>query len=311
MSKTSSKLIFFGSGPVGLASLKSLLDNFEIEAVVTKPAVHARDTMPVIDFARSQSLTLFTPRNQKELAEIFSSKPFVSRLGVVIDYGLIIPTEVIDSFELGIVNSHFSLLPEWRGADPISFALLSGQKKTGVSLMLIEAQMDTGPLLAQTDVEITTDETSDTLTAKLISASNKTLKKILPLYLNHEAQPQNQVEATINGFKSPTYSRKLAKEDGLLDYNKPAAQLEREIRAFITWPKSRTSLAGKDVIITKAKVAENLSLTQGQIDITTDKDIAIGTSLGTLLIQELKPQGKASMSSTAFLAGYGSKLKAA
>jgi methionyl-tRNA formyltransferase len=302
MNKTSSKLIFFGSGPLGLASLASLSRDFEIEAVITKPQVHSRDQTPVIDFAKSKSIPCLVPATRPELEKIFKENSWNSSLGVVVDYGLIIPVEVINSFRLGIVNSHFSLLPEWRGADPITFAILSGQNKTGVSLMLIEPQMDTGPLLAQTDVGITHSDTSETLTDKLITASNNMLRVILPIYVAEKVTPMNQQLATINTLKSPLYSRKLSKADGLLDFNKPATHLEREIRAYAKWPKSHTELGGKDVIVTKASIDTSQD-EPGKITATSDGEISISTGLGSLIIKELKPASKPVMSAKAFLAG--------
>ena len=134
------ELVFFGSGPVAAASLKKLAKHFVIEAVITKPQpAHHREPFPVLALAEELGLRTLTPNSKQELSDLFSTKPVKSKLGVVIDYGFIINQDVIDSFPHGIVNSHFSLLPEWRGADPISFSILSGQQKTGVSLMVIDA----------------------------------------------------------------------------------------------------------------------------------------------------------------------------
>src|SRR5215203_4291228 len=131
-------IVFFGSGPVAARSLELLAQNFEIEAVVTKPQpAHHKQPFPVLVVAKNLGLRIFTPSGRSELSELFSKRPVASQLGVVIDYGFIVNQDVIDYFPLGIVNSHFSLLPRWRGADPISFSILSGDAETGVSLMLI------------------------------------------------------------------------------------------------------------------------------------------------------------------------------
>lgn len=121
-------LIFFGSGPVAAKSLQLLAKEFEIEAVITKPKPeHHRGDFPVEALANKLGLKLFYASTRSELTELFKSKPFSSQLGLVIDYGVIIGQDAIDYFRLGVVNSHFSLLPQWRGADPITFAILSGQ----------------------------------------------------------------------------------------------------------------------------------------------------------------------------------------
>jgi methionyl-tRNA formyltransferase len=301
-------IVFFGSGPVAAQSLELLAQNFTIEAVVTKPQpTHHRQPFPVLVTAEQLGLKVFTPNSKKELSDLFATKPVKSRLGVVIDYGFIINQDVINYFLLGIVNSHFSLLPQWRGADPISFAILSGQQQTGVSLMLINEKMDEGPLLAIGVYDMDGDETTPVLTNILIHISDTLLRDSLPKYVAGKIDPAPQLEAAAAmGLPAePSYSRKLTKADGLLDWNNPAVQLEREIRAFIEWPKSRTTIGGKDVVITKAhveQIAEPKSI--GTIFVDENKCLAIQTNQDLLIIDELKPAGKQQMTAQAFLAGY-------
>lgn len=311
MKKMSETIVFFGSGPVAAASLSMLAENFQIEAVITKPQPpHHREAFPVLLTADSLGLKTFTPNSRTELSELFAAKPVTSRVGVVIDYGFIINQDVIDYFPYGIVNSHFSLLPEWRGADPITFAILSGQKRTGVSLMLITAGMDEGPLLGFGLQDIEPGMTTPLLTEKLIRLSDGLLAAELPRYLSGETKLIDQLAISMRlaGYPAePSYSRKLTKEDGVLDWNKPAKQLEREVRAFIEWPKSRTTLAGKDVVVTKAHVITESSGAIGTIW-RAGKQFGIHTSRGTLIIDALKPAGKAEMPAESFLAGYGQHL---
>jgi methionyl-tRNA formyltransferase len=128
MTSTSKTILFFGSGPVAAASLRSLADNFSVEAVITKAVpAHHKGVAPVEELAGELGLPIIFASTKKELDEVFTERTFTSKVGVVVDYGVIISQEVIDVFPLGIVNSHFSLLPEWRGADPITFSILSGQ----------------------------------------------------------------------------------------------------------------------------------------------------------------------------------------
>lgn len=305
MTKTSKTIVFFGSGPVAAQSLELLTKNFTIEAVVTKPKPeHHRGNFPVLDVADRLGLKTFTPANRSELSELFATQPVESQVGVVIDYGIIINQDVIDYFPFGIVNSHFSLLPELRGADPITFSILSGQKRTGVSLMLIVAAMDEGPLLAQAPYDMPNDITTPELTEALIQISDESLAEVLPLYLDGKIDPAPQAEVTMADSKLPTYSRKLTKEDGLLQpKNKPADRLEREIRAYIEWPKSRVTIKGTDVIITKAHVDETLPGSPGNIG-ASGGTLSIGTTDGALVIDKLKPSGKPEMTAQAFLAGY-------
>lgn len=305
-------IIFFGSGPVAAKSLELLSKDFAIEAIVTKPVpAHHRGDFPVITLAEKLGLKTLFASSKDELDDLFASSPVTSRAAVLIDFGIIVSQKVIDYFPLGIINSHFSLLPEWRGADPISFAILSGQKQTGVSLMLLVEAMDEGPLLAQAPYDIPADATTPSLTEVLIDLSNECLKNILPLWLDGKTQPAPQEEVTMAASKEPTYSRKLTKQDGILDWNKPAEQLEREIRAYIDWPKSRTELAGKEVIITGAHAVPSDSPDDkpGHIEYLSDVGvIMVTTSGGSLCIDTLKPAGKKGMPVKAFLAGYGKNL---
>lgn len=304
MKKTSKTIVFFGSGPVAAQSLELLHKNFAIEAVVTKPRpAHHRGSVPVVETAEKLGLTVFNTANKAELSELFAKSPVKSQVGIVIDYGIIINQDVIDYFPFGIVNSHFSLLPQWRGADPITFSILSGQQKTGVSLMLIVEKMDEGPLLAQAEYNLSVSVTTPQLTEDLVNLSDEVLQEILPLYLDTKVDPAPQLEASILADKTPTYSRKLTKDDGIIDWNKPAAQLEREIRAFIEWPRSRTTLAGKDVVLTKASVVEGSPATPGTVEIQ-DKKVIVSCGEQALQIEKLKPAGKPEMTAEAFLAGY-------
>lgn len=300
MKKISEPITFFGSGPVAAASLQLLREWVEVEAVITKPRPpHHHGEVPVLELAERLELPTYTVESKTALDALFVKTAFTSRLAILVDFGIIVSQAVIDRFPLGIINSHFSLLPEWRGADPITFSVLSGQKQTGVSLMLLAAAMDEGPLLAQATYDLLPKITALELTKDLIDLSDQSLRTIVPEYLVGNIIPVEQVG-------EPTYSRKLTKADSLLDFTKPAAQLEREIRAFLEWPKSRTTIAGKEVVITKAHLAEGTT-TPGEVS-ARDKELRIGTAEDFLVIDALKPAGKPEMTAQAFLAGYGKAL---
>ena len=291
-------IVFFGSGPVAAKSLELLAKNFEVEAVVTKPQPpHHKEEFPVLAFAKSKNIRVLTALNDKELSDLFVTNPIKSRLGVVIDYGVNIPRDVIDYFPLGIVNSHFSLLPEWRGADPITFSVLSGQPETGVSLMLISEKLDEGTLLKQAYLSVEDDVTTPILTDRLIDLSDQMLTESIPAYIAGKITPYPQ-----DLTKPATYSRKLTKQDSVIDWAKPAQQIEREIRAYAGWPNSSTKIAGKDVIIIKAHVVDK-SGQPGKV-IADGKQLIVYCGKQALAIDRLKPAGKKEMSSEAFLAGY-------
>lgn len=285
-------VVFFGSGPVAAKSLELLSKNFVIEAIITKPTTFEQMT------SVAKKAPVYSVSTRAELDELIASRSFQSNLGVLIDFGIIVSQAVIDYFPLGIINSHFSILPQWRGADPISFAILSGQEKTGVSLMLLTAGMDEGPLLGYGELTLKGDETTPTLTESLIHLSDGLLTDEVPLHLKDPTKGAPQ-EST--GYPE-SYSRKLTKEDGIIDWSKPAVDIQREIRAFIEWPKSRSVLADKDVIITSSHIV-NVSGVAGTI-VVDGKQLLVHCGSKTLAIDTLKPAGKKEMTAAAFLAGY-------
>jgi len=302
-------IIFFGTGPVAAASLKLLSQSFEIEAVITKPRQpHHRGEVPVLDVANKLELPLIEVANKKEVSEKITSQQFRSQVAVLIDFGILVEQKVIDVFPLGIVNSHFSLLPQWRGADPITFAILSGQDKTGVSLMLLVEAMDEGPLLAVGETVLPTDATTPELTRNLIGLSYALLKDVLPKYIAGKliGSPQEKVADAVGYSAQPSYSRKLTKEDGILDWDKAAEQLGREIRAYLEWPKSRTILGGHAVIITRAH-AEAGEGAPGKLWLQ-NKRLGVYCGKGILMIDNIKPAGKGEMPIEAFINGYRQNL---
>ena len=308
--KQSKKLIFFGSGPVAATSLRRLTPDFVFEAVITKPRPpRHRGPVPVLELAQKLKLPVYTAANKTGLDELFDNHKFESEAAILIDFGIIVSQKVIDSFPLGIINSHFSILPEWRGADPITFAVLSGQKQTGVSLMLLVEKMDEGPLLAYSEYDMPAGITTPRLTDALIELSRVLLVNTLPKYFNGQLQPFPQTVTK----REVSYSRKLVKEDGLIDWSKQAEVLEREVRAYAGWPKSQSKIFGHDVIITKARVAKDKD--DGDLVLKCgDGPDAEGSGLrlptfqsgrrSWLEIQELiAPSGK-TISGTEFLRGY-------
>lgn len=297
MSQKLTSVIFFGSGPVAAKSLSLLLPDFEIEAVITKPKT-------ISEMKKVVPKTLvYSAADKQELNQLLANNSFKSSLAVLIDFGIIVSQSVIDHFSDGIINSHFSLLPEWRGADPITFAILSGQKQTGISLMLLVEKMDEGPLLAQVAYKIPDETTTPELTNGLIELSASTLKSVVPLYLSHKISPVSQDIGNIAGEKRPSYSRKLTKEDGVINWTKPALQLEREIRAFIEWPKSYFKLGDKEIIVTQVEPTSDSVQPPGYIRIE-GRRLYVYCGTGSLEIKKLKPAGKPEMSAEAFLAGY-------
>lgn len=297
-------VVFFGTGPVAAQSLEFISTICTVEMVITKPRPqHHHGPVPVLDTAKHLGLPVQTVTGRADLDVLMDTHTIASPLGILVDFGIIVSQKVIDTFPIGIINSHFSILPELRGADPITFAILSGQPTTGVSLMRIVEAMDEGPLLSFSEVPIDPDMTTPELTTLLIGTSNHLLEQELPKYIaTQKVLPQSVTKRGVS------YSRKLTKDDALLDWQKPADQLEREIRAFITWPGSKATIGNHIVAITKAHVEASPDQRPIGTIITSKHHLAIQTSKDLLVVDQLKPAGKNEMSSKAYLAGYGKYL---
>lgn len=302
MKQISETIVFFGSGPVGSDCLKKLSNSFNIEAVITKPkAPHHRGIMPVITTAKELNIPIFTASNKLELDNLIKIAKFKSRLAILIDFGIIVSSDVIKSFKLGIVNSHFSLLPRWRGADPITYAILKGDEKTGVSLMLIDEGLDTGKLIAQRSIKINNETSTPELTNKLILLSDQMLKEYVPKYIDNLIKPRSQPHPD-----RATYSSKIQKIDGKIDWSNSAQEIQQQVRAFLGWPGSYTNILNKDIIITKAIVGNNSGKsTVGKLNIDKSKGLLeVQCGSGTLVILKIKPAGKREMPTKDFLVGY-------
>lgn len=227
-----------------------------------------------------------------------------SQLAVLAAYGKIIPQRVLDEFPLGIINVHPSLLPTYRGPTPIESAILEGAQKTGVSIMRLTAGMDEGPIYIQRTVHLNGTETKQELAETLQKLGAELLTGILPKIVAQQITPRQQPHPV-----RATYSHKITKAQGVLNFGKPAVRLEREVRAYTNWPKSSTTIAGIEVVVLKATVDPSMKGNQGEMFKTPDKKIGVYCSEGALIITELKPAGRQAMTSEGFLAGYGKDIR--
>ncbi len=296
-------IIFFGTGQTSLDALKVLSEKFTIEAVITKPdtTVHNKaQPTAVAAWARTNAISVYKPANKSELSALVAEKKFRANIGVVLDYGVIIPADVIDSFEHGIVNSHFSLLPTWRGADPIRAAVLHGDSVTGVTIMLIVPELDAGPILSWGEVALTDATTAIELRAELSELNCALLPETIQLYLDGSIEPIAQ------DTESATLTTKTRKEDGLLNPSLTAHELIRQINAYLGWPKSYFEVNGNLMVITKAK-ASDYSTDPGTLS-THNGKLYFGCNGGSLEIQEIQPAGKKPMDAQSFINGYKNLL---
>jgi methionyl-tRNA formyltransferase len=214
---------------------------------------------------------------------------------VVLDYSLIIPKQIIDYFEFGILNSHFSLLPKYRGPNPIRTAILNGDKLTGVTVIRITPELDDGPILTWAEITIECMNAIE-LREQLSNINCALLPETVKLYLNNELELISQDES------QAIYTTKTTKDDGKLEPAKSAEQLEREVRAYAGWPKSYFDYRGKTYIVHKA-VANSIKVPAGELR-AINKKLYYGCKNGSLEILEIQPASKPRMNAQAFINGY-------
>lgn len=296
---TKNSLVFFGTGQTSLDSLKGLNSEFTVELVITKPPAKnsaGREFLnPVHAWAQQNNLKVITPASKSELENALKARKLNSKFGVVLDYGMVIPKRVIDMFPQGILNSHFSLLPKYRGANPIRAAILNGDKTTGITIIKITPELDDGPILTWALVDIKGDDAAS-LRAKLSDVNCPLLCETIRLYLTGQLDMVAQDEA------EASYTQKTTKENGLIDPKKSAVTLEREIRAYAVWPKSYLSFNNKPLILIEAE-ASSSQVKSGEFEIISGK-LHYGCKNGSLVVKRLQPAGKAAMDYSSFINGY-------
>ncbi|MGY0154574.1 methionyl-tRNA formyltransferase [Edwardsiella tarda] len=290
------RIIFAGTPDFAARHLAALLGSeHQIVGVFTQPDRPAGrgnklTPSPVKALAEQHALPVFQPaslrpaENQQLVADLQAD------VMVVVAYGLILPQAVLDMPRLGCINVHGSLLPRWRGAAPIQRALWAGDAETGVTIMQMDAGLDTGAMLLKLACPITQEDTSATLYDKLAELGPQGLLTTLAQLADGRAQAQQQDDALA------CYAEKLSKEEARLDWQLPAEQLARCVRAFNPWPVSFFMLEGQPVKVWGANVLHQESDAQPGTIVGADKQgIAVATAQGVLLLTQLQPAGKKSM----------------
>ena len=296
MNKKNHRLIFFGNERLATGTSSKLAvflglikSGYDVGAVVLNQAtIHARNNRDpeIVTVANRYKIPILKPRSTADMrTELL---PYDAQVGVLVAFGKPIPQTLIDIFPGGIINLHPSLLPQYRGPTPVEQALLDGQRQTGVSIMRLEQKMDAGSIFTQAKVDIPTLTSKQELANSLDGVGAKLLIENLPAILSGELNPVSQNDGLV------TYTKLIDKSSGLIDWSKPAVQLEREVRAFQGWPKSRAKVRGHEIIITAARVAKD----------TEDGDLVMKCSPGWLEILELTAPSGRTMSGADFLRGY-------
>ena len=290
-----------GSPDFAVPALEALARNYPVVGVVTqpdRPAGRGGELKPpaVKKAVLRLGIPSIQPEKLRQPEALDQLRAWAPNVIVVAAFGQILRTNVLELPRFGCINVHGSLLPRWRGAAPIQAAILAGDKETGITIMKMDPGVDTGPILSQRTLPIAPDETGGSLFVKMAPLGAQLLLETLPRYLSGEIVPELQPEAGI------TYAPMLKKEDGILDFTQNADSLERRVRAMNPWPGASFDWNGTLIKVHRAHFSREKSPGMG-VRYTFQGWPAIGTSEGSLILDEIQPAGKKSMPGKAFLAG--------
>ena len=303
------RVVFMGTPESAVRSLRRLIhDGHEVVSVWTQPDKPAGrgdkiHLPPVKEFAVEHGLKLEQPSKLKtdEAKALFAS--YDADLAVVVAYGRILPPAFLTAPRRGCINVHFSLLPKYRGAAPANWAIVNGEKQTGVTTMFIEEELDSGPILLQRETTVGETETAPELMERLSMIGADLLSETLREL--HTIAPRKQVD------EDATFAPILTRQHGLIDWTMSAVEIERRIRGFQPWPNAHTQHKGKRLILWEAKVADESGndAEPGEVMEAHGEDLIVKTGQGSALrILELQPESKRRMNVRDFL--NGSHLKA-
>ena len=297
------KVVFMGTPDFAVGTLEAIIEaGHDVAAVVTqpdKPKGRGKEfaMSPVKVKALEHGLTVYQPVKVREPEFVDVLKKIAPDVIVVVAFGQLLPKSILEIAKFGCINVHASLLPKYRGAAPIQWAVINGEEETGVTIMQMDEGLDTGDMLKVVKVKLDKEETGGSLFDKLAVLGAGALVDTLAELTEGNVTPVAQ-EGESN------YAGKLDKNLGLLDFNKPATELERLIRGLNPWPSAYTSLAGKTLKIWKADITDCTDKKPGEIYDVTKKSFCIATSEGGLLVKELQLEGKKRMDTESFLRGY-------
>lgn len=303
------RLIYMGTPDFAVEPLKELIKaGTDIAAVFTQPdkprgRSGSMQPTPVKLTAERAGIPVYTPRRLRDPESVELIREINPEIIVIAAYGQIIPDSILEIPKYGCINIHASLLPKYRGAAPIQRAVMDGEKKSGVTIMEVTSELDSGDILLQKSVDLAPDETGGSLFEKLMYLGAALLPEALKKLEAGEIRPKPQPK------ESPTpYAAMLRKEDGLVDWTKDAVSLERMFRAMDPWPGAYTFIEGRQMKLHRAMVCE-ASEDEGQLHpglvCSVDKDgFTVQTGKGRLKILEVQLEGKKRMDCGAFLRGF-------
>ena len=309
------KVLFFGTPDIAAVSLEKLIcDGFEIIGVVTQPDKpkgrgKAMQFTAVKEVAVRAEIPVLQPKKVREPEVVEEIRQFHPDVIVVVAFGQLIPKAILDMPQYGCVNVHASLLPKYRGAAPIQWAVIDGEEKSGVTTMQMDEGLDTGDMLLTEEVVLDSQETGGSLFDKLSEVGAGLLLKTLDELEAGNVHPQKQPKES-----TTAYAAMLTKKMGEIDWTKSAVQIERLVRGLNPWPSAYTHLGQKTLKIWRAVVypLSEQKKEPGTVILMDKKHFGVQTGDGMLEILELQLEGKKRMDADAFLRGYqlenGTKL---
>ncbi|HDD61536.1 MAG TPA: methionyl-tRNA formyltransferase [Chloroflexi bacterium] len=296
-----SRIVFMGTPDFAVPSLVKLAEGFQVVGVITqpdRPSGRGRKLVPspVKHAALEHGLEVFQPENANTENSLQKIREWDPDLICVAAYGQILKPPLLDLPQFGCINVHASLLPRWRGASPISAAILHDDSQTGVTIMQMGPGLDDGPILAQESIDILADETAGSLSDRLADLGGKLLAATIPLYVGGNISPR------IQDHSFTTYAPQLKKSAGELNFDLSAESLARTVRAFSPWPGTFTFWKELRLIIHQARAVSVTSPGAGVLTVY-DGYPAIGTSAGILVLDQLQLAGKNKTAGSAFING--------
>ena len=301
------KTVFMGTPDFAVPPLHALIEaGYEVAAVVTqpdKPKGRGKTLLPtpVKEEALMHEIPVYQPQRVRKNPEFLETlKEIDPDIIIVAAFGQIIPKEILELPKFGCINIHASLLPKYRGAAPIQQAVIDGEKESGVTIMQMGEGLDTGDMISKIIIPLAQDETGGSLFGKLAQAGAELLIKTLPSIEQGTAEREKQPE------ESPTpYAAMITKQMGLMNFSKPAEELERLVRGMNPWPSAYTFINGKTLKVWKCKVSgEQTDANPGTVFLTDKEGIHVACEKGTLILTEVQLEGKKRMDTEAFLRGY-------
>jgi methionyl-tRNA formyltransferase len=297
------RLVFMGTPDFAVPVLKALIGRYEIAGVVTQPDRRAKrgrklETSPVKVVALAHDLPVLQPPSLRRPDAVAELRALAPEVIVVAAFGQILRAGVLNIPPRGCLNVHASLLPKYRGAAPVAAAILAGEEETGVTIMLMDEGMDTGPILSQAACAISPQDTRESLSARLAQLGGDLLVDTLPRWLAGDIEPQPQ------DHSQATYSRIIAKQDGLIEWSQSAVEIWRRSRAYHPWPGTYTYWQGKLFKVLRAEALPRWSGEgkPGQV-VSLDEGLAVATGEGALLLSEVQLAGKRAMDVEDFARG--------